>query len=215
MRDLIPFPTRSTPPPSGEAAPAPLRGRWPLGAGLTPRGFVGLTLTMLLSGALMVILLVRLIGASQAVASAPPYPLVGHPAPGFTVTLWNGTSGQTLRLADLKGKVVVLNFWASWCESCTQELPALESAYQQYQAKGVVFVGLAYGDTPEHGKPFLQKYGVTYPSGPDGNGAISVAYGVTGVPETIFIGRDGKIASKAPGGVDASSLDAGLRGIIK
>jgi len=199
----------------GSPTPGPAARGWrALGAGLTPRNLMGLTITMALSGALMLILLVRLIGASQAVASAPPYPLVGHTAPGFSITLWNGSAGQTLRLSDLKDKVVVLNFWASWCDNCTQELPALQGAYEQYRAKGVVFVGVAFADTPEHGKPFLQKYAVTYPSGPDADGSIAIAYGITGVPETIFIGRDGKIASKAPGGVDRASLDADLKGIV-
>ncbi len=199
----------------GSAIPATATSGWrALGVGLTPRSLMGLTITMALSGALMLILLARLIGASQAVASAPPYPLVGHAAPGFSIALWNGAAGQNLRLSDLKGKVVVLNFWASWCDNCTQELPALQSAYEQYHAKGVVFVGVAFADSIEHGKPFLQKYAVTYPAGPDADGSISIAYGVTGVPETIFIGRDGKIASKAPGGVDRATLDADLKGLV-
>jgi cytochrome c biogenesis protein CcmG/thiol:disulfide interchange protein DsbE len=164
----------------------------------------------------MLLLLSRLIGASQMVASVPPYPLIGHPAPNFTITLWSGAApGQgSLHLADLKGKVVVLNFWASWCDTCSLEAPDLQSAYEQYRDKGVVFVGMAYDDTAEHGKPFLQKYGITYPSGPDQTGAYAVAYGVAGPPETIFIARDGKIASKAPGGVVRATLDANLKGLV-
>ncbi len=175
----------------------------------------GFALTSLLSGALLVILLVRLIAAGQTVAAVAPYPLVGHLAPDFTVSLWNGQPGQTIHLSALKGKPVVVNFWASWCDSCTQELPALESAYKQYSQKGVVFVGLAYDDTAANGTPFLQKYGVTYPSGPDASGEISVAYGVTGVPETVFIGRDGKIVSKIPAMVTDATLASGLAGITK
>jgi cytochrome c biogenesis protein CcmG/thiol:disulfide interchange protein DsbE len=188
-----------------------LLGRW--GAGLTPRSLFGLAATVMLSGALLLILLVRLIAAGQTARAIPPYPLVGHPAPDFTVALWNGTPGQKLHLADLRGKPVVVNFWASWCDNCQQEMPALQGAAQQY--KGVVFVGLAYGDTPEHGKPFLQKYGVAYPSGPDADGSISVKYGVTGVPETVFIGRDGKIVSHTGGGLDASGIAAGVQSILK
>ena len=148
------------------------------------------------------------------------------PAPAFTLSsladgrdagaAWSRAAADgDVALRELRGTPVVLNFWASWCDNCTLEMPALQHAYEQDRARGVVFVGLAYADTPEHGKPFLQKYGVTYPSGPDASGSISVDYGVTGVPETIFIGRDGKIASKAPGGVDQSSLDAGVQGILK
>jgi cytochrome c biogenesis protein CcmG/thiol:disulfide interchange protein DsbE len=183
------------------------------------RGIAGLALTAVASGALLLVLLARLVAASHQVASVPPYPLLGHPAPDFTVALWSGggdgQSGQTLRLAALRGRPVVVNFWASWCDACTVEAPVLESTYQQYRAQGVVFVGVATGDTIDHARAFVQKYSVTYPIGPDATGAIAVAYGVSGDPETVFIGRDGKIAGKIPGGVDQESLASGVRGIVK
>jgi cytochrome c biogenesis protein CcmG/thiol:disulfide interchange protein DsbE len=184
-------------------------------AGLTPRALVSLALTVAASGALLLVLLARLIAASHNASSAPAYPLLGHPAPDFTVILWNGSNGQQLHLADLKGKPVVVNFWASWCDPCREETPRLESAYQKYASQGVVFVGLAYNDTPDHGRPFVDKYGVTYPVGPDPDGATAVAYGVDGVPETVFIGRDGKIASRVPGGLSDEALESNLQAILK
>jgi cytochrome c biogenesis protein CcmG/thiol:disulfide interchange protein DsbE len=187
--------------------------------GVRLRGIAGLALTALVVGALLLVLLMRLVAASHQVASVPPYPLVGHPAPDFTVTLWSGAegglSGQALHLAALKDRPVVVNFWASWCDNCALEAPLLQGAYQQYRAQGVVFVGVATGDTIDHARAFVQKYGVTYPIGPDADGAIAVAYGVSGDPETVFIGRDGKIASKIPGGVSQDSLASGLRGIVR
>jgi cytochrome c biogenesis protein CcmG/thiol:disulfide interchange protein DsbE len=197
------------------AAPLPpwLRA-WMLASGLTVRTLMTLALTLLATGALLVVLLVRLIGATQTAGSVPSYPLLGHPAPDFTVTLWNGSNGQKVHLAELKGKPVVLNFWASWCDPCRDETPLLEQAYQKYASRGVVVVGLAYNDTLDHGKPFVEQYGVTYPVGPDPDGATAVAYGVAGVPETVFIGRDGNIAGRVPGGVSSDTLESHLQAIL-
>jgi cytochrome c biogenesis protein CcmG/thiol:disulfide interchange protein DsbE len=184
-------------------------------AGLSRSNIVGLALTALALLALMGVLFVRLQQANQAVSSAPTYPLVGHAAPDFSAPVWNGASGEMVHLADLKGKPVVLNFWASWCAPCVEEMPRLQAGYDKYRASGVVFVGLAFNDTQASGQPFLEKYKITYPAGPDKDGQISVAYGVTGVPETVFIGRDGRVVSKTPGGVSVDQLDAGIQQLLK
>jgi len=185
------------------------------GAGLSRSNIIGLAATALVLLALMAVLFVRLQQANQAVSSTPSYPLVGHAAPDFTAPVWNGTPNQTIHLADLKGKPVVLNFWASWCAPCKEEMPALQTGYDKYRASGVVFVGLAFNDTQANGQPFLEKYKITYPAGPDNDGKVSIAYGVTGVPETVFIGRDGRVVSKTPGGVSAAQLDAGVQQLLK
>jgi cytochrome c biogenesis protein CcmG/thiol:disulfide interchange protein DsbE len=185
------------------------------GAGLSRSNIFGLAATALVLLALMAVLVVRLQQANQAVSSAPTYPLVGHAAPDFTAPVWNGTSRQTVHLADLQGQPVVLNFWASWCAPCKEEMPTLQAGYDKYRASGVVFIGLAFNDTQASGQPFLEKYKITYPAGPDENGKVSIAYGVTGVPETVFIGRDGRVVSKTPGGVSAGQLDAGIHQLLK
>jgi cytochrome c biogenesis protein CcmG/thiol:disulfide interchange protein DsbE len=185
------------------------------GAGLSRSNIFGLAATALVLLALMAVLFVRLQQANQAVSSAPTYPLVGHAAPDFTAPVWNGSPGQTVHLADLKGKPVVLNFWASWCAPCKEEMPTLQAGYDKYRASGVVFVGLAFNDTKENGQPFLEKYKITYLAGPDSDGKTSIAYGVTGVPETVFIGRNGRVVSKTPGGVSAEQLDAGIQQVLK
>jgi cytochrome c biogenesis protein CcmG/thiol:disulfide interchange protein DsbE len=185
------------------------------GAGLSRSNIFGLAATSLVLLALIALLVVRLQQANQAVSSTPSYPLIGHAAPDFTAPVWNGASGQTMHLADLKGKPVVLNFWASWCAPCQEEMPTLQAGYDKYRANGVVFIGLAFNDTQANGQPFLEKYKITYLAGPDSDGKTAIAYGVTGVPETVFIGRDGRVVSKTPGGVSAEQLAAGVQQVLK
>lgn len=179
------------------------------------RMLIGLAITSVVSGALVLLLLARLISAGNAAGSTPLSPLVGKNAPDFTVTTWNGTSAQQVRLADLKGKPVVVSFWASWCDPCREETPVLQAAWQKYQGSGVMFVGVAMRDKQSDGTAFLKQYGVTYPSGPDVTGQITVDYGVTGPPETVFIDRHGVVTSKTIGAIDDGSLDRAIQGLLK
>ncbi len=113
------------------------------------------------------------------------------PAPDFTLTTLDG---QTLHLIDLKGQVVVVNFWASWCGPCREEAPALQSVWEQYKDKGVLIVGIAYTDTETNAKAFIKEYHQNYPNGLDFGTKISDLYNIEGVPETFIIDREGKIA---------------------
>jgi cytochrome c biogenesis protein CcmG/thiol:disulfide interchange protein DsbE len=186
------------------------------GAGLSRSNIFGLVATSLVLLALIAVLIARLQQANQAVSSTLGLQVIGHAAPDFTIPeVWNGAPGQTVHLADLKGKPVVLNFWASWCDECKLELPTLQAGYEKYQASGVVFIGLAFNDDKDNGLPFLKKYKVTYPAGRDKDGDIAVAYGVTNVPETIYIGRDGHVVSKTQGGLAPEQLEADLQKILK
>jgi cytochrome c biogenesis protein CcmG/thiol:disulfide interchange protein DsbE len=179
------------------------------------RSIAGFVVTTLATAALLLLLLARLVAASSATNAAASSPIVGHPAPAFTLPLWNGPSGQKLSLASLKGKPVVLNFWASWCDSCTEEEPMLEATAQKYAAQGVVFVGIAYEDDQHDGASWLQRQGVTYPSGPDSDGSIAIAYGLTGVPETVFIDRHGIITYKFGGLLDDGTLNTHIEALLK
>ena len=127
----------------------------------------------------------------------PERTLCDEPAPDLTLTLFDGYHGTwqetNLSLADLQGKGVVLNFWASWCQPCEQEAADLEAAWQQYKDKGIVFVGVDYLDQEPSAKRYLDKFGVSYPNGPDLQGLISKRYTIRGVPETFFISPEGKI----------------------
>lgn len=129
-------------------------------------------------------------------------------APSFTFTTFEG---ETISLADLRGKGVVLNFWASWCDPCREEAALLEQTWQQEQANGIVFLGLDYLDQEPAAKAYLAEYQVTYPNGPDLQSKAARDYGIKGVPETFFISPDGKIAFMVIGPiVNESQMEQGL-----
>lgn len=118
--------------------------------------------------------------------------VVGDRVPQFTMETFDG---QPVSSSDYAGKVVVINFWASWCKPCEQEARELEQAYQHYKPAGeVVFLGLAYVDTPPNSLAYLEKFGITYPNGPDLATKVSQMFRVTGVPETFVIDRQGRLA---------------------
>ena len=117
---------------------------------------------------------------------------VGKKAPDFSLTTFDG---QEYDLADLEGKVVVLNFWASWCKPCEQEAADLEKAWRLYQPTGeVIFLGVDWTDTEKKAFQYLEKFDITYPTGPDLGTRISQAFRTTGVPETYIIDKDGVLA---------------------
>jgi cytochrome c biogenesis protein CcmG/thiol:disulfide interchange protein DsbE len=130
-------------------------------------------------------------------------PQRGELAPDFTLALLDGSQ---VTLSDLRGQVVVLNFWASWCSPCRREAPALQSVWETYHNQGVAFVGVTYRDAKEASRAFVEEYGLTYPNGLDEMGRVSSVYGVTAVPETYVIDRTGRIAWFQIGEVQAAEL---------
>ena len=136
-----------------------------------------------------------------------PSPLIGKPAPLFTLTLFDGS---VLRLVDLPGKVVFVNFWASWCVPCREEAPALEAASRTYRPQDVVFVGINIQDKAPDARAFLDEFGITYPNGIDHGSKIAVDYGVYGIPETFIIDRAGRIAYKQIGAITPTMIAAVL-----
>jgi cytochrome c biogenesis protein CcmG/thiol:disulfide interchange protein DsbE len=135
-----------------------------------------------------------------------PSPLSGKEAPLFELALFDG---GTFRLEDQRGKVVVLNVWASWCyPACWNEAPRLEAAWRQYRDQGVVLVGLNYQDREAEARAFIQRFGKTFPNGPDKGSQIAIAYGVYGVPETFFIDHTGRIYAKHIGEISGETLAA-------
>jgi len=138
-------------------------------------------------------------------------PKIGGPAPAFSLRRLD-TSG-TLALASLRGKPVVLNFWASWCVPCKGEAKMLEDAWQRYRSQGVVFVGIDWHDVKSDARRFLDHHGVTYPTVLDGSGSITDSYGVVGVPETYFIDRRGRLVGEHIVGTVVNQKDRFRSGI--
>jgi cytochrome c biogenesis protein CcmG/thiol:disulfide interchange protein DsbE len=118
---------------------------------------------------------------------------VGQKAPTFTLTMFDG---QVIDPSEMTGKVVLVNFWASWCKPCEQEAADLESVWRYYQPRGdVLFLGIAWTDTEKASLEYIDKFDITYPNGPDLGTSISQAYRTTGVPETYVIDKNGNLAS--------------------
>lgn len=141
--------------------------------------------------------------------------LQGNPAPEFTLPLFDQFEQDQLTLSELRGQVVVINFWASWCVECYKEAALLEQAWQEHRDQGVIFMGVDYLDTDKEALAYMAQYGITYPSGPDIGDDISRAFAITGVPETFFIDKDGNIAHVQIGPITRSQLYALLDRLIK
>jgi cytochrome c biogenesis protein CcmG/thiol:disulfide interchange protein DsbE len=116
---------------------------------------------------------------------------IGSNIPDFSVTTF---SGETYQKSQLQGKIILLNFWSSWCASCDEEGAALEEVWQEVKDGGeIVFLGVNYVDTEKDSLAFLEKYGITFPNGPDMGSRISRLFKVDAVPESYIIGRDGRL----------------------
>lgn len=132
-----------------------------------------------------------------------PFMLKGQPAPSFTLAALD--SGERVSLAELKGRPVVLNFWASWCGPCKMEHPVLEWGAREFghQAR---FLGVVFEDTEDNARQFLLQMGASFPQLVDPRSRMAVDYGVAGVPETYFIDRQGIIRGKHVGPIDPQTL---------
>ncbi len=120
--------------------------------------------------------------------------LQGQLAPNFEFTAFNGEfDGQRLSLADLRGHVVVVNLWASWCVECEKEAALLEQTWRDYRERGVWFLGVDYLDIDSEALAYIERFDITYPNGPDIGSQIYQDYRASGVPETFIIDREGII----------------------
>ncbi len=133
-----------------------------------------------------------IIGSSLNKKSTPAFK-IGDPIPEFTLTSF---SGETYNSSELQGKVVVLNFWASWCVTCADEAAALQKVWTEMQPGGnVLFLGIAWTDTEVDALAYMDRFGITYPSGPDLGTKVSQLYRISGVPETYIYDTAGNLAA--------------------
>jgi cytochrome c biogenesis protein CcmG/thiol:disulfide interchange protein DsbE len=131
-------------------------------------------------------------------------------APDFTLEQLDG-SGE-VRLAALKGKAVVINFWASWCVPCRDEAPRLQAAWEKWKDDGVVVLGVNAQDFVGDARKFVARYSLTYPNVHDGPGSTLGHFGVTGFPETWFVNREGKlVGQRIQGPVSEQELEENIR----
>lgn len=129
------------------------------------------------------------VGAALARGEAPPIPAVTLAA----------LDGPPVSLVTLRGHPVILNFWASWCIPCRDEAPLLEAVWEEFRPQGLLVIGVDTQDMEQPARDFIREFHITYPTLRDPDGSVSRAFGATGVPETFFIGKDGRIRGKFPG----------------
>jgi len=166
----------------------------------------------------IVAVIVVIIGVALAPKGKPvdgvlPADPSGFAAPALNLPRLDGQGN--LSLADLAGKPVVVNFWASWCTTCKAETPTLVAAEKKWRDQGVGFLGIDSVDKDEAAKVFQDEFGMEYASVVDPEGSTAAQWRVTAYPETFFIGRDGRIVSAVRTGVDEATLDANIAAIAK
>lgn len=140
-------------------------------------------------------------------ASGGPRMLAGAPAQSFPAKRVDGTPDA---LADYRGRVVLLNLWATWCPPCREEMPALERFYREYRAQGVVVLGVDQGEDPQVAARYARAHGVTYPILVDEDQQYGRAYAAVGLPTTIVVGRDGRIVK----GIDGELTLAQMKDVV-
>jgi cytochrome c biogenesis protein CcmG, thiol:disulfide interchange protein DsbE len=149
-----------------------------------------------------VLVLVAIAAATIFLAfySRPAQPVrVGGPAPGFTLPK---LGGGDVSLKDYRGRVVVVNFWATWCPPCVEEMPSLVAFAEQVEPSGVTVLGVSVDSDAEALRQFVARYGVKYPVAQDMQQRVSTQYGTFKYPETYIIDKNGKIAEKLIGVVN-------------
>ncbi len=135
---------------------------------------------------------------------AQQQPVSAGNAPDFTLTSFDG---RTYTLSKLRGQVVIINFWASWCPPCRQEAAYLEQTWRKYKDQGVIFIGVDYVDTEKAALAYIKEFDITYFNGPDVGTRVAQAYNIKGVPETYFVAKNGELRGNNIGPLFAPHLD--------
>ena len=143
--------------------------------------------------------------AGTSTSGLIPAPQQGFLAPDFELQT---TTGETIKLSDLRGQAVLVNLWATWCPPCRAEMPAIERVYNEYKEDGfiVLAINMTYQDTPANIEPFIDEYGLTFPILLDTNNSVGSAYQLRSLPSSFFVDRDGMISEVVIGGPMAEAL---------
>ena len=158
--------------------------------------------------AAIAVLLMTGLGRDPSVIASP---LVGRTAPNFTLPQLDG---PPVTLARLRGQIVVINFWASWCTECQVEQAALDQTWQQFRDSGVVVIGVDFEDSTGAARGYVRTDDVTYPVVEDTDSSTALAYGLRGVPETFIVNRSGRIVNRIIGPVDATALTSEINSTL-
>lgn len=165
-----------------------------------------------LAAALVPILLLAVWGALLLARPAPGgVARIGDAAPAFVL---NDLDGNPIRLADLRGRPVIVNFWASWCVPCVEEFPVLAKAAEAHQRDGLAVVGIVYRDQSDAAREFMDRMAATWPAVMDPGDRVASRFGVIGAPDTFFIDRDGTLVSRQIGQLSAADMQRGLARIL-
>lgn len=167
-----------------------------------------LAVVVLLAVAPLAYLLLSLTG----VAGAVPGVERTKPAPDFTAP---GLNGAQVRLSELRGRPVVLNFWASWCPPCRAEMPEFERVWQTYRDQGVVFVGVATSDQTDKAQAFLRESKVSYPNVLDAGNDVALMFSANSLPTTVFIDREGRIVGRRVGAMSAGQVATQVEELLR
>lgn len=140
-----------------------------------------------------------------------PSALLNKPAPDFSLV---DLEGKTVQLSSLKGSIVVVNFWATWCGPCLQEHQILQWAKKEYQSEPIHWLGIVYQDQESEARSYLKKYGQPFVALFDPQSKVAIEYGVGGVPETFFIDKDGMVRNKLSGVLTMEYLEQQLETLL-
>lgn len=137
---------------------------------------------------------------------------VGSLAPDFALPALDG--GGQVRLAEFRGRPVIVNFWASWCNPCRDEFPLLKNALRDHRVDTLAVIGITFQDIPGDSRDFVKKIAATWPQGVDDGGDVAKAFGVRAIPQTFFIAPDGTIVARVFGITSQDKLEEPLRNLL-
>ncbi|GIV96683.1 MAG: hypothetical protein KatS3mg057_1340 [Herpetosiphonaceae bacterium] len=146
-----------------------------------------------------------------APAAAVAAPEVGAPAPDFALQT---PDGETIRLSDLRGQAVLINFWATWCGPCRSEMPAIQGIYDQQRERGFTVIAVNMREDPDRVHAFIQDLGLSFPVALDLEGAVARSYRVVNIPASFFIDRHGVVRARYLGPMSRAVMEASLDGLL-